>query len=595
MNKVFRSTSVRLVFVVAVGGLLGIAPIVPASGQTSPACPGVEFMSVDDVRALPSGTTGYGLTVARGRTPEQFSVEILGVLDNGILPGRDMIIIEASSPAIDRAGGIWAGMSGSPVYVNDQLVGAVAYGLSFGPSAIGGLTPAQDMMRLLEHPSATSATTRDVKSIEVSSTMRKKIARETGVSVQQVGGSFTRLKVPVGVSGGVMRKPGKVRRALHKLGIKAVPYAAASTSGSAAAAGTFEPGGNFAAALSYGDLTIAGVGTTTVVCDGKALAFGHPFTFGGRVSMGAGTADALTVVDDPVFGPFKLANIDPTSAGTLDQDRLAGVRAVLGSGPARIPIASLVEAPDNPTVGPRAGETDALESEPVPFLAFLHLLFNIDSRFDQISAGTSGMTWRVEGRDASGDPWSFERRNLFASEWDISYQTAGALEGTLYSLFYNDFEDISFTSVEASPVSVTDKMSLLSVTGLKVSVDGGRYRTRKTVRVEPGARVRAKIVLTGFEDDSIKRVVRTSFRVPRRARKEGVFRAYGAGGPEWCFRACSSSKVESFEEMIEKMESAPTNNMLGTKVSIGGYQATGLQEFGKVVKGRKVLQIEVVR
>jgi hypothetical protein len=425
--------------------------------------------------------------------------------------------------------------------------------------------------------------------------MRQKIAREAGVSVQQVGGSFSRLKVPVGVSGGALRKPGKVRKALRNLGIDAVPYAAASSSSSAAGAGTFEPGGNFAAALSYGDVTLAGVGTTTVVCDGKALAFGHPFTFGGRVSMGAGTANAITVVDDPLFGPFKLANIDATSAGTLDQDRLAGVRAVLGSGPARIPLQSLVEAPDNPTVGPRAGQTDALESEPVPFLSFLHLLANVDSRLDEISPGSSRMTWRVEGRDASGDPWSFERRNLFASEWDISYETAGSLEGTLYSLFYNDFEEITFTSVEASPVSVTDQVALLRITDLEVSVNGGPYRPRSRVRLAPGARIRIKVILTGYEDDSVRRVVRTSFKVPLDARGEGVFKAYGAGGPEWCFSACSSSRVESFEEMISKMESAPTNNMLGMSMRLRGFSSAGLQEFGKVVSGRRTLSIKIVR
>ena len=586
----------RLVAVVAVIGLMAAWPLPGARGATTAACPGVEFMTVDEVRALPAGTVGQGLTVARGRDPQPFQAEILGVLENGILPGRHMIVVETSSPAIDAAGGIWAGMSGSPVYVDGKLIGAVAYGLSFGPSAIGGLTPAEDMMKLLDRPAAGGATTRRASGkdpVAIDRRMRRIIARASGVSMDRVAGGFSRLKVPVAVSGGAVRKLGKIRRRLERMGIDAIPYAAASTS-AAAPAGTFEPGGNFAAALSYGDVTLAGVGTTTVVCNGMALAFGHPFTFEGAVSMGAGTADALTVVDDPTFPPYKLANIDDQSAGTLDQDRLAGVRAVLGPGPARIPIQSTVAAPDA-APDARTGKTDALESEPVPFLGFLHLLYNIDSRFDQVGAGSSAMTWRIEGRDASGDPWSFQRSNVFASEWDISYETAGALEATLYSIFYNEFEEVTFTNVEAEPVRVVEAVDLMSITDLKVSVDGGPYRSKERVRVRPRDRVRIKIVLTSYEDDTNRRVLRESFRVPGRARGEGMYRAYGAGRSEWCFSACSPSKVESFEEMLTRMAEAPTNDLLGTKLRIGGYGSASLRQLSSVVQGRRSLELVVKR
>ena len=100
--------------------------------------------------------TGQGLTVVRGATPQPFAVEVLGVLEDGIGAGRDMIIIEVSDlpgrEVISAGGGIWAGMSGSPVYINGQLLGAVAYGFSAAPSPIGGVTPAADMLDLLDLP-----------------------------------------------------------------------------------------------------------------------------------------------------------------------------------------------------------------------------------------------------------------------------------------------------------------------------------------------------------------------------------------------------------------------------------------------------------
>jgi hypothetical protein len=595
MNSAVGTRAVRVLSLVTMAGLLALSPISPAKGNASASCPGVEFMDMDAVKALPEGTAGYGLTVARGRSPERFGVSILGVLEDGILPGRDLIVVETSGDAIDRAGGIWAGMSGSPVYVNDQLVGAVAYGLSWGPSAIGGVTPAEDMMKLVDRPSGGATATAQSSApskVQITKGMRRDIARAAGVTSAQVSSSFSRLKLPVSVSGGADVRRQRLRRTLKRFGVDAIPYAGSSSSGASAAAGTFEPGGNFAAALSYGDLTIAGVGTTTVVCGDKAIAFGHPFTWEGRVSMGASTANALTVVDDPLFGPYKLANVDQTITGTLDQDRLAGVRAVVGTAPERIPIRSEITALDGPDAEPQAGETDSLESEATPWLAFLHLLLNIDSEFDRIGEGTSAMAWTVEGRDSSGRAWSFERSNVFASEWDISYETSDALLGTLYSIFYNDFEEITFTSIDTAPVTVDEDLDFYTVTNLKISIDGGPFRSRQRARVRPGARVAVKAILTSFDDDS-RTVERFSFRVSRRARGEGQLSVGEAGGSEWCFSACSSKKVESFAEMLEKMENAATNDQLRARLRLRRSSFRAVRTLDKVVEGRRSVQLVV--
>ena len=113
--------------------------------QVDPSCP-----AAFPVRRLREGQVLNGLTVDRGTTPAAFTATVIGVLDDGIAPGLDMILAEASSPAIDRAHGIWAGMSGSPVYAADgRLVGSVSYGLTFGASPIAGITPAAEMRKLL--------------------------------------------------------------------------------------------------------------------------------------------------------------------------------------------------------------------------------------------------------------------------------------------------------------------------------------------------------------------------------------------------------------------------------------------------------------
>src|SRR5688572_12561982 len=119
--------------------LVGPAPAhsVPAD----PACP--DAFPVAD---LAKGQPVDGLTVSSGNVPDVFAGEVLGVVDDGIAPDLDMIAVRLTSTEIDRVGGIWAGMSGSPVYAADgRLIGAVAYGLAFGPSPVAGVTPAEEM------------------------------------------------------------------------------------------------------------------------------------------------------------------------------------------------------------------------------------------------------------------------------------------------------------------------------------------------------------------------------------------------------------------------------------------------------------------
>src|SRR5918992_1864745 len=114
--------------------LVGALAMSPANSAPTTECPTV--MPVADVQA---GMSGTGYTVSEGTTPEPFDAEILGVYPDALLPGRDLIMAEVHSPAIAAVGGVWYGMSGSPVYVGDKLVGAVAWGFSFGPSHVIGL------------------------------------------------------------------------------------------------------------------------------------------------------------------------------------------------------------------------------------------------------------------------------------------------------------------------------------------------------------------------------------------------------------------------------------------------------------------------
>ncbi|MPZ72147.1 MAG: hypothetical protein GEU74_02780 [Nitriliruptorales bacterium] len=182
--------------------------------------------------------------------------------------------------------GIWFGMSGSPdVYTLDPegdpeaLVGAVAFGLAWdGTSTLAGLQPAYQMEEVRRY----SATTAQVSAVTLSSTGAQKVAASTGMPTAQVQ-RFEQLAIPLALPGSGQRL-NLVRRAAERAGLRVVPVATGASTSAAAAAIPAElaAGDTFAAALSYGYLTAAAIGTTTYTCGDFAMAFGHPFFFSGR-------------------------------------------------------------------------------------------------------------------------------------------------------------------------------------------------------------------------------------------------------------------------------------------------------------------------
>src|SRR5687768_5775668 len=107
----------------------------------------LKTMGVDEVRA---GMRGYGLTVFEGTRPERFDIEVIGVLHN-FRPDQDLVLIKTPHPLLNHAGSV-AGMSGSPVYIEDRLIGAYAYGWAFGKDPIAGVTPIATMLREIDRP-----------------------------------------------------------------------------------------------------------------------------------------------------------------------------------------------------------------------------------------------------------------------------------------------------------------------------------------------------------------------------------------------------------------------------------------------------------
>src|SRR3954452_13906539 len=196
----------------AVSGLLAASlsalTTAPAHSAPDPSCP-----VVAPVSGLTAGDVVTGKTVTTGTMPGSFVGTIQGVLEDGVEPGVDLILADLHSTAINKDG-IWAGMSGSPVYAQDgRLIGAVAYGLGFGPSTIAGLTPAADMKKLFD--SSTVVDHRSPARIALPRALARRVARTRAVTTAQAAQGLQALEIPVSLSGPSSARMAKLAKVLR--------------------------------------------------------------------------------------------------------------------------------------------------------------------------------------------------------------------------------------------------------------------------------------------------------------------------------------------------------------------------------------------
>jgi len=571
------------------------SPGIAVAGE--PPLPG-ECPAFKPLSQVSEGAMGNGWTVERGTTPTRFRFEVLGVVQDGIAPGRDMVIVEVSdAPGNDmfaRIKGIWAGMSGSPVYLGDKLLGAIAYGFSAGPTLIGGVTPAVEMADVLDYGSSSAASKLPSK-VAVPSAMRAELATRAGITAAQADG-FHRLAVPFSVSGLNSRARTRLANDLESRSIDAIVASSSRAPRTAGVSITSRPapGGNFAGVVSYGDVTVGAIGTTTYVCGNNALAFGHPLSFQGAVAFGANNANALAVVDDPTLTPFKLANISGLF-GKLDQDRLPGVRAKLNSTPALRPVKAHVTNVD--TGVSRTGRTDVTMSDWMPSVAPLHLLANMDVVFDHVGRGSSLVNWTIKGVRSNGNPFEVEYGNRYASLGDLSGNSVFQLAEQLSLLQENPFTAVRFTSVEID-ASLDDTFRSYMVESAKISRNGGPFRSRSSLTVSPGDNLRIRVTLQRYRGTDVTQTLEVN--VPN----DVEFGSFGAlsirGGGDFFGGGEPPAAVSSFGQLISSLENADRNDDLIAELSFFDFDTfeptsttTDTTRMNAVVEGSLDIQIDV--
>ncbi|HEV8118638.1 MAG TPA: SpoIVB peptidase S55 domain-containing protein, partial [Thermoanaerobaculia bacterium] len=295
---------------------------------------------------IEAGMKGYGVTdMGDGRGIQKFDVEVLGLLKR-FAPGQDLILARVNGIGLDKAG-IIAGMSGSPIYIDGKLVGALAYGWPFSKDPICGITPIQSMLDIRHAPpappvpisgsSASSASTASLVSAFTTGNFTGKL-EELVKSFNAGSSAETMSALPIPVSFGGRLAPGplftKIAEAANWMSVPS--GSAASSPAAPTAPSALLPGSAVATLLLSGDMDLSATGTVTWVEGNSVLAFGHPFLSMGPVSMPMAQAKVLTVLPS-VYRSFKFAATGPV-LGSITQDRSTGILGTFGTQAPMVPI-----------------------------------------------------------------------------------------------------------------------------------------------------------------------------------------------------------------------------------------------------------------
>ena len=306
----------------------------------------LETMDTDEITP---GMKGYGRTVFTGNQIESFDVEILGVLKNWEAR-NDMILVKMTGGPLEKTG-IIAGMSGSPVYVNNKLIGAVSHGWSFAKDAIAGVTPIGAMLDVLKIDShrrentyagnnstwSTSLKAQDsdvVARLKSHGLIHESVLSKNTNSQQPFTLSLVPIQTPLIVSGFDYRSLNSVSPLFDKLG----KFSFQSTSGSRSLSDDlhdFQPGSSVAVEIIRGDLSASAIGTVTYRDDNNILAFGHPIIQIGATDLPMATAQVYTILASQ-SGSVKMASPGKI-IGRITQDRRSAIAGRIGEYTKMIP------------------------------------------------------------------------------------------------------------------------------------------------------------------------------------------------------------------------------------------------------------------
>ena len=496
-------------------------------GMPAGAAAAVPLLPLEEVQV---GAQGVARTVIAGTRIEEFGVEVLGILKNKGAVG-DLILVRTYGDVIDRAGGVAQGMSGSPVFIDGRLIGAIGYGWSLTDQRTAMVTPIQDMLKLLD---------------------RKPPKPADILTDKPDGKSRPLLSTPLMAAGFGSNALAFLQTHLKPL--KLTPVAVGDPP-SDIAFGALEPGSAVGVQLVRGDVSLGALGTVTYVDDDRILAFGHPFLKRGPTGFLMTNAYIFTTIRG-LESSFKVGATGEV-IGTISQDRGAGVAGEMNRFPGIVPMRMNIRSAESGD-GREMAVQIVQDEEIMPILSTASLLNAIDKAIDRTGSGTARITFEVAARGMPGE--TYKRENMFFSPENVAEASLAEFYELVAFLASNPHNPVTImdirADIEVSPERRTAR--ILSARPVQTSIRSG-----ETIDIE--------VKLKPYRGETITRTV--SFTVPKE-QKAGSLSLSVRGGGFFSLAALlkkmgaeggevpkpSRKPPKSFEEMIKDLAGRDRNN-----------------------------------
>jgi hypothetical protein len=444
------------------------------------------LMPIDEIKP---GMVGIGRTIFEGSEMKDFKVHILGVLKNVQAPQRNLILARLEGGPLAETGVI-AGMSGSPVYIDGRLIGAVSYSIgAFPKEPIAGITPIAEMIEATAQTGGRRATSPQgrielpVTPERLAAAIRSNYARiamfaDRPADVQafgipasaggQLGALLRPIATPLMLSGMDSASSDLVTSMFREAGF--TPVLSGGSGGDLAPeTEPLRPGDPVGVSLLGGDSEMGATGTVTHIDGDKVYAFGHPFFNFGPTAFPMTRAHVYATLPS-LMSSFKIATMGEV-IGTMHQDRATAIAGTLGKGPAVIPITITLDNDRAPKRTFRyTAVNDQLFTPLLTYVALFNTLGNYERQF-------GAMTFTVKGKATFDKHADLAYEDIFTGDGTIAAASA-YVAGPITMLLGNDVEKVTVKGVE---LSVTSSEEPRSATIERVWLDEVRPRAGRTV------------------------------------------------------------------------------------------------------------------
>lgn len=467
--------------------VLALTAAQAASQQATPASPPPSTGGFYPLKDVHRGQMATAWTVFTGTKPEPMQVEILGILRGARGPGHDMILAQLHGAKPEYTG-VVAGMSGSPVYIGDKLLGSLSYRIGqFSKDPIAGITPIEQML--------------EVRDLPVEAAHTPLTAANTSILTSKDGMEFQAMETPLVMSG---FRPEAIKLWQEKMAGTGLELVAAGGvgSGSSLPSGStmrtpaeagIVPGAAVSAQLVRGDLDISATCTVTYVDPKQLLACGHPILQAGPVSLPMTTAEVVATLASPL-NAFKIVNTGET-IGAFTEDRDAAIRGEFGQAARMIPVHVTIHSGQSE----RKLNVDVLDLPSLTPQAVMVSVYDALLETNESSADTS---YHIQGQ-IELDGYPAAPLDLWATSGSLPPQLSAALQTgeTFFKLYSNGTRQGSVREVSLNVETIPRNLQVTLESARIVSGDIARSGDKIVIEAtlhpwqQPARNIRIPIAL----------------------------------------------------------------------------------------------------